>query len=82
MFYRVDQGTLLKWQFSFVKILGSQSIEEIVTGIRIRDRPIISPIKPKFDDQFFVDLLTWLVHVVNLKLFCKSKQKLFHVRDL
>ena len=36
---------------------------------RIRDRFKVSPIKPKFDDQFFVDLLTCFVKFANMKLF-------------
>ena len=56
----------------------------ILTAKRMRDRSSNSSIKPKFEDQLFVDLPV-IVQLVNLKLFCqfcKSKQKPFHVYNL
>ena len=62
----------------------------VLTTKRIRDRTIISSIKPKFEYRFFVDLIVLYKmktrNVLACELFCQfcqfCKLKQFYVRDL
>ena len=46
----------------------------LVTAKRIRDRSIVSSIKPKFDNRFFVDLRVYFYKSANIELFCFDLQ--------